>query len=76
MACLLQLPHNRGFAKAEKLTALIPEYESWADLDPLCIRLQMALGAQDYDKALEIINDIGIRACCFKAKQFKKFQHV
>lgn len=59
MACLLQLPHDQGFDKAEKLTVMIPEYESWADLDPLCIRLQMALGAQNYEKALEIINDLG-----------------
>lgn len=59
MACLLQLPNEQNFEKAKKLTALIPEYDSWADLDPLCIRLQIALGAQDYDKALEIINDLG-----------------
>lgn len=59
MACLLQLPHHKGFHRAQKLTSMIPEYDSWADLDPLCIRLQMALGAEDYDAALQITFDLG-----------------
>lgn len=59
MTCLLQLPHDTGYQRAEKLSTLIPEYDSWADQDPLCIRLQMALRAQNYDKALQITADLG-----------------
>jgi hypothetical protein len=47
MACLLQLPHDTGYQRAEKLSTMILEYDSWADQDPLCIRLQMALRAQN-----------------------------
>ncbi len=59
MACFLQLPHDAGYQRAEKLSTVIPEYDSWADQDPLCIRLQMALRAQNYDKALQITADLG-----------------
>ncbi|EFX70324.1 hypothetical protein DAPPUDRAFT_328210 [Daphnia pulex] len=58
MTCLLQLPHDTGYQRAEKLSTLIPEYDSWSDQDPLCIRLQMALRAQNYDKALQITADL------------------
>ena len=63
MACLLQLPHDTGYQRAEKLSTMILEYDSWADQDPLCIRLQMALRAQNYDKALQITADLGTWLC-------------
>jgi len=65
MACLLQLPHDTGYQRAEKLSTMIPEYDSWTDRDPLCIRLQMALRAQNYDKALQITADLGTCSSVF-----------
>lgn len=59
ISCLLQLPHEAGYQRAVKLSAMIPEYDSWADQDLLCIRLQMALRGQEYDKAQQIISDFG-----------------
>ncbi|KAI9558982.1 hypothetical protein GHT06_015771 [Daphnia sinensis] len=57
ISCLLQLPHETGYQRAVKLSAMIPEYDSWVDQDLLCIRLQMALRGQEYDKAQQIIAD-------------------
>ena len=60
MSCFLQLPHETGFDKAQKLSLMIPEFDSWCEIHPLCVRLQMALRLQDYDKALQIATELGI----------------
>ena len=59
MACLLQLSDHDGFQRAQYLATMIPEYDAWADLDPLCIRLQMSLRTEDFDKALLVTIDLG-----------------
>lgn len=59
LMCYLHLPYDEGYHKAKALTALIPDYDSWVGLNPLCVRLQMALLAQDFVKGIRIIEEFG-----------------